>query len=89
MQDGAGEVVARAIGIGDGGGDALGLVTGEVCGAGIDKGANGSMRREEFDVAKERQAGNARGPAKALEWRVEVNVDSLSGLGADIRDGDE
>ena len=69
------EFLPRPIGVRGSGGDLFRLFAGEVCGGGIEKGANGAGRRKKFDVAKQRQLRNGGRPAEALEWRVECNVD--------------
>src|SRR5258706_6168854 len=78
-----GEFLARPIAVRDCSGDLLGFPAGEVCGAGIEKCADGARRRKKFDVAKQRQLRNRRSAAHALEWRVEGNVNLLRGLRTD------
>ena len=89
VEDRAAEFLARPIAVRDGRGDLLGLLTGEICGAGIEECANGTGRRKEFDVAKQRQLGNRRSPAEAPERRVEGNLDLLRGLGTDVLNRDK
>ena|SRR5713226_6378227 len=89
VEDGVAELLARPIAIRDGNCDQFGLFTGEVCGAGIEKRADGAGRRKKLDVAKQRQFRNGHSTAEALERRIEGDVDSLCGLGTDVLKGNE
>src|SRR5205807_6708970 len=79
------EFVPRPIGVRSSGGDLLGLVTGEIRGAGIEECANGACRRKKFDVAKQRQLRNGGSSTQALEWGVEANLDSQCRLRTEDR----
>src|SRR5207245_11095397 len=83
------EFVPRPIGVRSSGGDLLGLLTGEIRGAGIEECANGACRRKKFDVAKQRQLRNGGSSTQALEWGVEANLDSQCRLRTDVLNGDE
>ena len=85
----AGKFVSLAISIRSSDSDLLGLFAGEICGAGVEKRANGACRRKEFDVAKQRQLRNGSCTTKALECRVEGNVDAQRRLGTNVLNGDE
>ena len=85
----AGEFLARPIAVRDGCGNLLGLLTSEVCGAGVEQCSNRAGRGEEFDLPKQRQLGNGGSSAETLERRIEGNVDSLRGFGTDVLHRDE